>query len=92
MIGIGTPFPGPPNATCTFSLDGMYLHREPSRQLAGEDTLQALLLVVRFVGMQLQHFRDHGGRIVYRGGGDGDDTDVPVEATFGPLLIKGSAS
>jgi hypothetical protein len=91
VIGIGMPFPGPPNATCTYSLDGMYPHREPSRHIAGEDTLQALLLTVRFVGHQLQHFRSKGGRIVYRTEGPIDDDpegdiDVPLDATFGPLL------
>lgn len=101
VIGIGMPFPGPPNATCTYSLDGMYPHREPSRHIAGEDTLQALLLTVRFVGHQLQHFRSKGGRVVYRTEGpvdpsasdeDGGDIDVPLEATFGPLLTDRTPS
>jgi len=101
VIGIGMPFPGPPNATCTYSLDGMYLHNEPSRNIHGEDTLQALLLAVRFVGYQLQNFRSKGGRIVFRAAElvdpaaspeDGGDIDVPLEATFGPLLVDRSPS
>jgi hypothetical protein len=95
VIGIGMPFPGPPNATCTYALDGMYPHEEPSRHIAGEDTLQALLLAIRFVAGQLQHFRTHGGRVVYRTEGpvdptatedDGGDIDIPLDVYFGPLL------
>jgi hypothetical protein len=97
LIGIGMPFPGPPNATCTYALDGLDEPIEPARHLNGEDTLQALLLAVQFVGMRLQHFVSRGGRVVFRVEGTEpaeleDDIDFPLASYFGPLLVERSPS
>jgi hypothetical protein len=97
VIGIGMPFPGPPNASCTYSLEGLYAPGEAARPISGEDTLQALLLTVRFMGNQLQQFLSQGGRVVFRSEGpiesdatadDGGDIDFPLEMYFGPLLTE----
>jgi hypothetical protein len=97
VIGIGMPFPGPPNATCTYSLDGLDDAVEPARHIHGEDTLQALLLAVQFVGMALHHFISRGGRVVFRSEGpidddDDGDIDFPLRSYFGPLLTERSPS
>jgi hypothetical protein len=91
VIGIGMPFPGPPNASCTYSLEGLYPPGETARRIEGEDTLQALLLTVRFMGNQLQHFLSQGGRVVFRSEGpidadDDGDIEFPLEMYFGQLL------
>lgn len=65
-------------ARCAVLLEGL----EQTLPIHGESTLQALLLGVRFLGMRLHDFRSKGGRIV----DPEDDSDVELEALFGPLL------
>lgn len=88
------------HASCAYELDGMdqsWSDRAAPYMIHGETTLQALLLAASFVGTMLHAFIERGGRVLYppRGatttdGGEEDvddgDTDVALEAIFGPLL------
>jgi len=72
-------------AHCPVEIDGIHSHVHP---IIGGGTLQALLLAVRFVGTMLHDFVSRGGRVL----DPEDDSDVPLEALFGPLLRKGIAA
>jgi hypothetical protein len=65
-------------ATCDIVLDGW------TRPLAvhGASPLQALLLAVQMLGMTLHDFVAKGGRVLSAD----DQSQVPLEAFFGPLL------
>lgn len=89
------------HASCAYDLDGMDQSssgRAAPYMIHGETTLQALLLAASFVGTMLHAFIERGGRVLYppHGASDDDDdnagddddgeTDVALEAIFGPLL------
>lgn len=81
-IAVGQPYQGPENASCPIALDGLEL----CRPIHGDNTLQALLLGIRFLGMRLHDFRSKGGRVImYPGDEPDEDVDV-LQAFFGPLL------
>ncbi len=66
-------------ARCSIWMEGV--DRSPMAIVAS-DTLQALMLAVRFAGMRLHDFLSKGGRIV-----DPDEgLDVPLETIFGVML------
>ena len=84
-IGVGLPVQREQDAQCPAVLEGF----EPTRQIFGDTTLQALLLAIRFLGMRLHDFLSRGGRVLYpEGANDDDDGDVDfaLSALFGPLL------
>lgn len=66
------------DAHCKVELPGLYADLRP---IIGSDTLQALLLAVRFVAQVLAQFIDDGGRVLTPDGGV-----VPLNAYFGALL------
>lgn len=85
----GTPTPGAirigrPTAVsdceshCKVELPGLY---DDVRPIIGSDTLQALLLAVRFVAQVLAQFIDDGGQVLAT-----DGSPVPLNAYFGGLL------
>jgi hypothetical protein len=55
--------------------------------MIGGGTLSALLSGVRFLGAMLHEFIARGGRVL----DPADDSDVPLDALFGPLLRAPSA-
>ena len=68
---------------CEVILEGL----DEPRAISGDSTLQALLLAARFAAQRLHDFCAKGGRIVYPADADaGDDTDVALEAVFGPMF------
>jgi hypothetical protein len=79
-IAVGLPFVVDEHQkSCAVALDGM----DRGGVISGGDTLQALLLAVRFLAMRLHDFTSKGGRVLYRG--DAGD-EVPLDAFFGALL------
>ena len=83
-IAVGLPAQGPENAWCPIALDGL----ERIGPIAGETTLQALLLAISFLGMRLHDFLSRGGRVLYP---DQTEGDVVLSALFGPLLREPDA-
>jgi hypothetical protein len=77
-IAIAAPVRRDRDCACAIALDGMQPMKGP---IYGEDTLQALLLAARFMGMTLHDFLDRGGRVLH----PAEDTDVPLDAYFGAL-------
>ena len=65
-------------AHCKVELPGLY---DDLRPIIGSDTLQALLLAVRFVAQVLAQFIDDGGQVLAA-----DGSPVPLDAYFGALL------
>jgi hypothetical protein len=65
-------------AHCKVELPGLY---EDTRPIIGTDTLQALLLAVRFAAQSLALFIDDGGRVLAP-----DGSPMPLHAYFGALL------
>ncbi len=77
-IAIGAPVEEYNEAVCAYALDGLEHVAGPIR---GTDTMQALCLALRFVGVKLHAFLTAGGRVL-----DDAGEDAGIEATFGPLL------
>lgn len=77
-IAIGMPVEGESEAACPYALDGLEYVAGP---ILGGDTLQALCMALRFVGLRLHEFMAGGGRVL-----DDDGEDFGIEAVFGPLL------
>jgi uncharacterized protein YndB with AHSA1/START domain len=65
-------------ARCPIALDGL----ERLRPISGNDSLQALLLAIRFLGMRLHDHLARGHRVVE----PDDDEDVGLDNYFGALL------
>jgi hypothetical protein len=85
-IAVGTPYRAEGGEMrCPISLEGF---DPPGQDIAGESSLQALLLAIRFAGRRIHSFREGGGRIVYPTDVDGTDIDVDfaIESYFGPLI------
>jgi hypothetical protein len=85
-IAFGMPYQAEGGETrCPVALDGMD-SRGPD--IAGESSLQALLLAIRFAAQRISDFRERGGRIVYPATVDDPepDADFAIEAYFGGLL------
>lgn len=79
-IAIGKPeHVTPEEVHCPIALDGLYPRVGP---IIGASSVQALLLAVRFLGTILHGFTSRGGRVV----DPADDSDMAIEASFGPLL------
>lgn len=76
---------GGDEAHCPVEIDGLHSRVHP---IIGGGSLQALLLGVRFLGTMLHDFIARGGRVLDAE----DDTDVPLEALFGPLLRENKAT
>lgn len=80
-IAVGQPYVADGGESrCPVEIDGFDWGNVP---IAGESTLQALLLGVQFLGTTLHDFISRGGRVLDP---EDDDSDVPLEALFGPLL------
>ncbi|MFO0736429.1 MAG: hypothetical protein U0270_11130 [Labilithrix sp.] len=84
-IAFGTPYRAPEGeCRCPVALDGLD-SRGPD--IAGDSTLQALLLAVRFAAARLSSFREQGGRLFYPTTSGGDQGDDPgEEMDLGPLF------
>lgn len=65
-------------ARCPVGLDGL---DAAAHRIAGGDTLQALLLAIRFLANRLEAFEAEGGRVE-----DPTGDAVELEAYFGKLL------
>jgi len=66
-------------ARCPVVAEGCYPRLHP---MAGDGTLQALLLGVRLLGTLLHVFKERGGRVLAAD----EDEELPLDAFFGPLL------
>jgi hypothetical protein len=64
---------------CPVEIEGLHSHLHP---IIGAGTLSALLLGVRFLGTMLHELISRGGRVL----DPEDDSDIPLEAMFGPML------
>ncbi len=91
-IAVGQPYTlagGDPTARveshCPVEIDGLHSRIHP---IIGAGTLQALLLGVRFLGRLLHDHLARGGRVLHAD----DDSDVALDALFGPLLSASSAT
>lgn len=79
---LGQPYQAEQHWRCPVSLIGI---DERLPDIAGEDSLQALCLGLRLLGMRLADFLAKGGRLFNEGGGpEGPGTELPLEAYFGP--------
>jgi hypothetical protein len=77
VAGVGMPFESDRCWLCPVTLDG--LHQElPS--IAGEDSLQAIVLALAFINTRLRHLLEDGGRLAIPEVGG----DFPIEAYFRP--------
>jgi hypothetical protein len=79
-IAIGMPAAGEREASCAYALDGLEYVAGP---MLGADTMQALCMALRFLGLRLRAFLASGGRVL-----DDDGEDVGLEDVFGPLLAN----
>jgi hypothetical protein len=83
-IAVGLPYlVSDVQARCPLILEG--LETFPP-QIAGDSTLQAMLLAIRLAARRLHDFRARGGRIEYpadEGGGD-----VDLDALFGAPFVE----
>ena len=86
-IAVGLPVVREQDCACEVVIDGL----EPPRNIYGHDTLQALLLALRFIGMRLDDVCARGLRIELDGGDGPPGTDV-LAAYFGPLLAPPGSS
>lgn len=83
-IAFGAPYRGETGDwRCPVSLKG-FEGRGPD--IVGDTSLQALLLATRFAGYRLYDFCERGGRVLYPSVDGEPDAEVPLEASFGPLL------
>jgi hypothetical protein len=74
-IAFGTPYRAAGGEMrCPVLLDGL---DPPGPDIAGESSLQALLLAVRFAASRLSSFRERGGRFLYVT--SGEDAGDPAE-------------
>jgi hypothetical protein len=82
-VAVGQPYEADRCWRCPVSLIGIDDHLP---DIGGEDSLQALCLGVRLLGLRLADFVEKGGRLFVEGGGPDDpDTEVPLQAYFGTL-------
>ncbi len=80
---VGQPYQAEHHWRCPVSLIGIDEHLP---DIAGEDSLQALCLGLRLLGMRLADFLAKGGRLFGEGGGPEDPgTELPLDTYFGPL-------
>jgi len=83
-IAVGLPYMvSDVQARCPLVLEG--LETFPP-QIAGDSTLQAMLLAIRLAAVRLHDFRARGGRIEYpseEGGGD-----VDLDALYGAPFVE----
>lgn len=80
---VGPPYRQERHWRCPISLVGIDDHLA---DIAGEDSLQALCLGLRLLGLRLADFLARGGRLFVEGGGPDDpDTELPLDAYFGTL-------
>jgi hypothetical protein len=77
-IAVAAPTQSAENASCVVALDGL----ASSHPIHWESTLQAMLLALQLAGWELHRFTASGGRVL----DPDEDTDIPLEAIFGPLL------
>jgi hypothetical protein len=87
-IAVGQPYTlggADPAATyeshCQIEVDSLHFAKHA---IIGGGTLGALLLGVRFLGTLLHGFVSDGGRVL----DPEDDTEIPLEALFGPMLTS----
>ena len=64
---------------CPVEIDGIHSRDLP---VIGVGTLQALIMGIRLLGTLLHDFVSRGGRIL----DPDDDSEVPLEFLFGPML------
>lgn len=86
-IAVGAPYLAPGGEyRCDLVLDGV----EPRpHAIAGDSSLQALLLAMRFAGKRIHDFKTRGGRVVYPPGNDDtEESDAALDAYFGPMLCE----
>ena len=82
IAAVGQPYQGEHHWLCPVSLVGI---DDRLADIGGEDSLQALCLGLRLLGLRLADFVAKGGRLfVEEGGPDEPDSDFPLEAYFGP--------
>lgn len=88
-IAIGTPSRASGGEMrCPVAIDGLW----PSLPaIAGDSSLQALLLGIRFVGKMLTEFCDRGGKLFHPealsdDGSIDSDYEIDMGALFGPLI------
>jgi hypothetical protein len=80
---VGQPCQTEAHWRCPVSLVGIDDHLP---DIAGDDSLQALCLGMRLLGLRLADFVAKGGRLYVEGGGPDDpDTELSLEAYFGML-------
>lgn len=81
LATVGVPYLSDGQWRCPVGLQGID-DRLPD--IAGEDSMQALCLALRFLHARLNAFRSTGGRLFYDvGGPDEPESDFPLEAYFG---------
>ena len=77
-IAVAAPVQLEEHAECWVHLDGL----AQALRIYGDNTLQALMLGLHFLGYRLHDLISTGGRVLK----DEEDTDVLLAAYFGPLL------
>jgi hypothetical protein len=82
-VSVGQPYQHERHWRCPISLVGIDDHLA---DIAGEDSLQALCLGLRLLGLRLADFLARGGRLFVEGSGPDDpETELPLAAYFGTL-------
>jgi hypothetical protein len=83
IVSVGQPYPQERHWRCPITLVGIDDHLA---DIAGENSLQALCLGLRLLGLRLADFLAKGGRLFVEGGGPDDpETELPLAAYFGTL-------
>jgi hypothetical protein len=77
---VGQPYQGKGRWCCPVSLTGI---DDRSVDVGGEDSMQALCLGLRLVGLRLADFVTKGGRLFNEGEPHEPDSEFPLEAYFG---------